>query len=197
MLDIVNRNISYSNKIINDLLDYSKDVKLDLAEATPRSTVRDALSLVQLPRRVRFIDLTQSVPYIKADTEKLKRAFVNIIKNAVDAMPRKGRLTIRSRSSGPNVKFTFSDTGMGMSKNTMERLWTPLFTTKAKGMGFGLPICKRIIEAHGGSISVKSAIRKGTTFTVTLPIKPKTREEGGEGIWVKSPESSLLTMTRT
>jgi PAS domain S-box-containing protein len=197
MLDLVEKNISYSNKIINDLLDYSRDVKLDLTEATPQSIVKDALSLIQMPKHVRLIDLTQGVPKVKADIEKLKRAFVNIIKNAVDAMPRKGKLTIRSRSLGSNVEFAFSDTGMGMSKNTMERMWTPLFTTKAKGMGFGLPICKRVIEAHGGSISVKSTLRKGTTFTVTLPIEPKAREEGGEGIWVKPPESSLLTMTRT
>jgi signal transduction histidine kinase len=92
--------------------------------------------------------------------------------------------------------MTFSDTGIGMSKATLEKLWTPLFTTKAKGMGFGLAICKRFVEAHGGSISVKSALGKGTTFTVTIPIQPKIKE-GGEKIWMKPLESSLLTTTKT
>jgi hypothetical protein len=62
----------------------------------------------------------------------------------------------------------------------MEKIWTPFFTTKAKGMGLGLAICKRIVEAHGGSISVESTVGRGTTFTVIIPIKPKTQREYGE-----------------
>jgi signal transduction histidine kinase len=84
-----------------------------------------------------------------------------------------------------------------MSNETLNKIWTPLFTTKAKGMGFGLPICKRIIEAHAGSIEVKSVFRKGTQFTVTIPVEPRTKEEGGEDVWVKPLESSLLTTMKT
>jgi signal transduction histidine kinase len=142
------------------------------------------------------IDLTENKRKIKVDADKIKRIFINIIKNAVEAMPKGGTLTIKSKELNGNVEITFSDTGVGMSKGTLEKLWTPLFTTKAKGMGFGLPICKRFIEAHGGSISVKSTLRKGTTFTVTLPIEPKI-EKGGEKVWVKALESSLLTTTKT
>jgi signal transduction histidine kinase len=93
--------------------------------------------------------------------------------------------------------FTVSDTGIGMTEEVMKKLWTPLFTTKAKGMGLGLAICKRFVEAHGGTITVESAPEKGATFTVTLPIEPKIEEEGGEKIWVKTLESSLLTTTKT
>jgi len=196
MLELIEKNIVYSNKIINDLLDYSREMKLDLTENDPRSIIRDVLSLVEIPRRIGLVDLTESEPRMRVDVEKLKRAFANIIRNAVDAMPRNGTLTIKSGRLHGNLAFTFSDTGIGISKETLAKLWTPLFTTKAKGMGFGLPICKRIIEAHGGSISAKSVVKKGTTFTVTLPIEPKT-DEGGEKIWVKLPESSLLTTTRT
>jgi signal transduction histidine kinase len=110
-------------------------------------------------------------------------------------MPKGGTLAAKSRKSDGNLEFVFSDTGVGISKKTMDKLWTPLFTTKAKGMGFGLAICKRIIEAHGGSISVKSARGKGTTFNVTIPIKQKL--EGGEKIWVKPLESLLLTTMKT
>jgi signal transduction histidine kinase len=93
-----------------------------------------------------------------------------------------------------DLVFTFSDTGVGMSQEVLDKLWRPLFTTKAKGMGFGLPICKRIIEAHGGKISVESTVGKGSTFTIIIPIEPKV--DGGEQIWVKTPELSSLMTTK-
>jgi len=196
MVELIDKNIEYSNKIINDLLDYSKEIKLDLRKSDPESIIKKTLSLVEIPKNVQLIQLTENKPKVKVDVEKIKRAFANIVKNAVEAMPKGGKLTIKSRKLNGKVEFVFSDNGVGMSKKTLKNLWTPLFTTKAKGMGFGLPICKRVVEAHGGLISVKSALGKGTTFTVTVPIETKT-EEGGEKIWMKLPESSLSTMTRT
>jgi signal transduction histidine kinase len=196
MLTLIEGNIAYSNKIINDLLDYSREIELELAENDFKSIVKQALSLVEIPKNVRIVNLTENTPKINVDVGKIKRVFVNIIKNAVEAMPKGGTLTIESRKLDGRWEIVFSDTGGGMSKGTLEKLWTPLFTTKAKGMGFGLPVCKRFIEAHGGTISAKSTRRKGTTFTVTLPIEPKT-EKGGEKVWVKPLESSLLTMTKT
>ena len=195
MLDIIGKNIAYSNKIINDLLDYSREIKLDITETTPKSIIKEALSLVEIPKNVQVINLTEDKPKIKVDTAKIKRTFVNIFTNAVEAMPKGGTLTTKSRKSGGNVEFVFSDTGVGVSKKTIEKLWTPLFTTKAKGMGFGLAICKRNVEAHGGSISVRSSRGKGTTVTVTIPARIKL--EGGEKIWVKPLESSLLTTMKT
>lgn len=195
MIQLIEKNIAYSNKIINDLLDYSKEMKLDLTESSPKSIVKEALSLVQIPKKIKVVDLTRNKPRIWVDSGKMKRSFVNIIKNAVEAMPRGGTLTIGSRTQNGDFKILFSDTGIGISERTLRKLGTPLFTTKAKGMGFGLPISKRIIEAHEGSISVKSTLGKGSTFTVTVPIR--TKREGGEKAWVKTLESSLLTTTKT
>jgi len=177
-------------------LDYSREIELEVTVINPESIIKDALSIVEIPRNVKIIDLTENKPKINVDVEKIKRAFINIIKNAVEAMPKGGTLTIKSRKLNGNLEIVVSDTGSGMSKATLEKLWTPLFTTKAKGMGFGLSICKRFIEAHGGSISAKSTPRKGTIFTVKLPIEPKI-EKGGEKVWVKPLESSLLTMMKT
>jgi two-component system nitrogen regulation sensor histidine kinase NtrY len=109
-------------------------------------------------------------------------------------MPIGGTLTIKSRRINNNVQIAFADTGIGMSKQVLDKLWRPLFTTKAKGMGFGLPICKRVVEAHGGKISVESTVGKGTTFTITVPIEPKV--EGGEEIWMNVPESLSSTMMK-
>jgi PAS domain S-box-containing protein len=196
MLELIEDDIHYSNKIINDLLDYSRDIELELVERTPKAMVKDSLKAMTVPKNVYIRDLTKTVPKIMVDDSKMKRTFVNIVKNALDAMPNGGTLTITSLQSDDSVKFSFSDTGMGIGKETMSKLWTPLFTTKAKGMGFGLAISKRIVERHGGSIAVESTFGKGTTFTITIPLKPKN-EKGGEIIWVKPLESSLLTTTKT
>ena len=195
MLELIEKNIEHSKEIITDLMEYSKEIRLELTETTPKSIVRDALSLVEVPENAKVLDLTQSEPKIKMDVEKMKRVFSNLIKNAIDAMPIGGKLAITSRESNANMEIAFADTGIGMTKEIMEKIWTPFFTTKAKGMGLGLAICKRIVEAHGGSISVESIVGKGTTFTVTIPIKPKI-EEGGEKVWVNVPESLLSTTTK-
>jgi two-component system, sporulation sensor kinase E len=156
--------------------------------------MRDALSLVEVPNRIRVLDFTHEEPKITVDAERLKRVFINVIKNAIDAMPKGGSLTIKSKEKDSNVEITIADTGTGMPKDTIEKIWTPFFTTKAKGMGLGLPICKRIIEAHGGSILAESKLGKGTTFIITIPVSPKS--EGGEKAWINVPESLSSTMTR-
>jgi len=175
MLKLIERDVEYSNKIIEDLLEYSREIRLDLIESTPRSITDDALGLVKPPRNVTILNLTAVTPRMTVDVEKVKRAFLNIIKNAFDAMPQGGKLTITSAEANGNVKVEFADTGTGMGKAAMEKLWSGPFTTKAKGIGLGLPISKRIVEAHGGSISVESEVGRGTSFTVTLPIKPGAR----------------------
>jgi len=124
----------------------------------------------------------------------MKRVFVNLLKNSVDAMPNGGKIMIKTLELGTNIQFLFVDTGVGMTQETLDKLWTPLFTTKAKGMGFGLPICRRIIEAHAGTISMDSIFGKGTTSRITIPIKPEN--QGDIGIWLDSPESLLSTTTK-
>ncbi len=196
MLSLIEKNILHSNAIIGDLLDYSKELKLHFSESTPKAIIQETLSIVQIPRSIRLVNTTKAEPAMRVDCENLKRAFANIVGNALDALSRSGTLTIASRLSGKYVEFTFSDTGEGMTPQTIAEIWTPLFTTKAKGIGLGLPICKRIIEAHRGSMSVESKPKKGTTFTVRVPIEPDA-EKGGEELWARAPESSLLTTTRT
>jgi signal transduction histidine kinase len=193
MLQVVERSIEYSNKIINDLLEYSKEVKLELSETDPMTILAEVLSRVKVPGNVKTVNETRDEPRFKVDIEKMLRVFTNLTKNALDAMPNGGTMTIRSERDGNTAVFSFSDTGEGMSKETLAKLWTPLFTTKAKGMGFGLPICKRFVEGHGGRISAESEAGKGSTFTVVLPIEPN--EEGPES-WVNLPESAISTPSK-
>jgi len=194
MLEVIEKDVEYSDKIIGDLLEYSREIRLELTETTTKSILKDALSLIKVPESVQILELTENEPEIKIDNDKMKRVFVNIIRNAIDAMSEGGRLTIKSGETNGNLEISFADSGVGMSKETMEKLWTPLFTTKAKGIGLGLSICKRIVEAHGGKISVESEIGKGTTITIAIPVKPKT--ESGEELWVDVPKPTWSPRTK-
>ena len=180
--------------LLRTLLDYSREMKLNFVETTPKALLKEALSTLRIPRKIVIADETADDP-ITVDKERMKRVFVNIIKNAIAAVPKGGKLTISSRKTDSAVEISFTDTGVGMSKEVSEKLWTPFFTTKAKGLGLGLPICKRIVEAHDGKITVKSVLNKSTTFTVTVPVKPEMEKEE-EKLWVRVPESSLLMTTK-
>jgi signal transduction histidine kinase len=170
MLKIIEEDVKYSEKIVKDLLDYSKAYKLDMQEATPRELVWDSLSLVVVPEKIVLSDCTTDEPVLMVDKASIKRVFVNILSNAVDAMPDGGALEISCQVLDGFACFVFSDAGLGMTAETQEKLFQPLFTTKAKGMGFGLSICKRIIDAHGGKIIVESVEGVGSTFKVYLPL---------------------------
>jgi PAS domain S-box-containing protein len=170
MFESIDKSIGYSDKIINDLLDYSREIRLDLAPVTPKMLLKESLMLLAVPEDVYLVDETSDQLGFYADSVKVCRAFVNVIKNAVDAMPEGGRLVVKSEVVGEFVVFSFKDSGLGMSVETLDRLWSPLFTTKAKGMGFGLAICRRFVEAHGGCVSVDSVVGEGTTVRVDLPL---------------------------
>jgi signal transduction histidine kinase len=173
MLQLIQEDIRRSDKIINDLVEYSKEPHLEPSQTNMKLITEDALAEVKFPKGIRVVNSTKKQPAMMLDTDKMRRVFVNIIQNAVDAMPNGGTLTIASTRSGDNVRITFRDTGEGMTEKTLAKLWSPLFTTKAKGMGFGLPIAKRLVEEHGGSIAVESKPSKGSTFTLKLPLVQK------------------------
>ncbi|MCW4030261.1 MAG: PAS domain S-box protein [Candidatus Bathyarchaeota archaeon] len=173
MFESIDKSIVYANKIITDLVDYSSEIQLDLKTTTPRNLVRDALIYNEIPQDVTVENHTQDVPTLRVDESRICRGFANIIKNAFDAMPEGGTLEIASQQIGESVVFTFKDTGHGMTAETLSKLWGPLFTTKAKGMGFGLAICKRNVEAHNGTVRAESVPSLGTTIQIQLPIQPK------------------------
>ena len=177
MLELIDKDIQYSNKIINDLLDFSRDIRLARAKTSIKYLVKETLAKMKIPRKVKIIDLTKKDCKIFVDAGQMNRVFENIVKNAIDAMPRGGQLEIKSEKMNNMLKVTFCDTGVGISQENLSRLGSPLFTTKAKGVGMGLAICKRLTEAHGGSLSIDSKEKVGTCVTVTLPIDVEERPE--------------------
>jgi PAS domain S-box-containing protein len=170
MFDSIDESINYSDKIVNDLIDYSSEIHLYLENVTPNALLKGALELMPPPQHVTVLDETEEVTSFKVDVDLMRRGFANIIKNAFDAMPNGGKLVISNQKIGEAVVFCFRDSGDGMTQETLAKLWTPLFTTKAKGMGFGLAICKRTVEAHGGKISCESILGEGTMVKVELPL---------------------------
>ena len=123
-----------------------------------------------MPGNVQVVNEASDSFSFLVDSGKIERVFSNLIKNSFDAMPNGGKLTISTKKVNDLVEVDFSDSGIGMSKEVLDKLWLPFFTTKAKGMGVGLSITKRIIDAHEGRIEVQSAVGKGTCFAVFLPI---------------------------
>ena len=177
MLEIIDRCVGHSNKIINDLLDYSREMRLERKETSIDKLLVQALAMVQIPKKVTVVKHIPDVSKLMVDPDKLERVFINLVKNAVDAMPDGGLISIICREENNYLELSFTDTGMGIPDEALPKLFSPLSTTKAQGMGFGLAICKRIVEAHGGTISFKTAKGKGTTFTVTLPVETAKKLE--------------------
>lgn len=175
MLKIIEENVAYSNKILSDLQDYSKEVKLELKETSVKALLKDGLSSLTVPSNIQVIDKTKDCHRLMADVNKMKRVFINIIKNAVEAMPKGGKLTVISKRKKDKIEISFSDTGIGIPPDVLAKVGKPLVTTKAKGMGFGLAICNRIIEAHKGKLSIESEPSKGTTVKIKLPIAQNSK----------------------
>jgi sensor domain CHASE-containing protein len=195
MVETIEKAIAHSDRIISDLLKYAEEMKLDVFETEPKSMLSGVLSHVKVPSNVTILDKTHETPRIKCDQEKMKTVFAKLIENAFDAMPNGGMLTVESTDVKEGVAISFSDTGVGIPSEVMTKIWSPLFTTKAKGMGLGLTICKRIVEAHGGTISAESSVEKGSIFTITIPSNPRIKQEDSE-IFMAIPEHPLSTLEK-
>lgn len=190
MLNIIERDIERSDKIINDLIEYSSDIYLETEKCSPQSLLRGALSKFQVPENIKVLNHALDEPMMFADVSKIERVFTIIIKNAVEAMPNGGTLEIKSTQEDSKVQVAFIDMGEGISEELLPKIFSPLLTTKAQGMGFSLAICKRIVDSHEGKIEVKSVLGKGTTFKVTLPIKPKIQQEDQKAL-ISKPDPLL------
>jgi two-component system NtrC family sensor kinase len=138
--------------------------------------LRSSVNLISHQKRgneIEFIvELSDDLPLVNADSGQLQQAVIALATNAVDAMPNGGKLTLRASASPRAVAIEIEDTGMGIPVDHMSKVFEPFFTTKevGKGTGLGLAVCYGIITDHGGRVSVRSNVGKGTTFTILLPI---------------------------
>jgi signal transduction histidine kinase len=170
-LDIIDEEVNSANKVITDLLGFSRVAKPTVAPANIAGIIEDALRYTPVPENIKLTkDINNNLPMVMVDGEQIKQVFLNIALNALQAMGEKGgRLDIRARDRGKFVEVEFIDSGGGIPDEIKDKIFDPLFTTKAKGVGLGLSVCKTIMERHEGDIKVKSQAGKGTTFTISLP----------------------------
>jgi PAS domain S-box-containing protein len=168
----IEKNIDYINKIVQDLQDYARPLNPNPGEADLNLTIQKLLQKNGIPANVNVsVKVEDEARKIVADADYLNRILYNLITNSVQAMPKGGKLTITASKDANNVTINVKDTGVGIPEDVKGKLFTPMFTTKSKGQGFGLPVVKRMTESLGGTVSFESQEGKGTTFTIRLPIK--------------------------
>jgi PAS domain S-box-containing protein len=168
-LDSIENNISYINKIIADLQDYSRSVNPEYINLNLNDLIINVLESITVPANIDVVFEIGSAIRLKSDPTLITRILTNLIINAIQAMPNGGKLIISDYRIGNKVSIKITDTGMGISQHVKAQLFTPMFTTKAKGQGLGLAVAKRLVEALKGKISFESQEGKGTTFTIILP----------------------------
>jgi len=171
-LDRIKSSVRSSTSIIESLLNLTRMEEPRLGRLDLIAIISDAIATSKVPGEVNVIRNfpEQEVP-LNADGEQLRMAFKNIIKNAVEAMDGQGTLSVTAHTNADGkAEVSFADSGSGITTENLERVFQPLFSTKAKGIGFGLSIVMAIIEKHGGTIEAKSEPGKGANIIIRLPL---------------------------
>jgi signal transduction histidine kinase len=169
-LEEIEKNVDYFNKIVQDLQDYARPLNPQPEEADLKLIIEKLLTKNRLPKSIKVsFRVEDEARRIFADSYYLNRILNNLVTNSVQAMPKGGKLTIHACKEVDEVVITVKDTVIGIPEAIKSKMFTPMFTTKAKGQGFGLPVVKRMTDALGGTVSFESQEGKGTTFMVRLP----------------------------
>ena len=171
-INIMDEEISSSNKIITDLLGFSRVGKPSVLPTRIEKIIEDALSRVTIPENIELIEkLDSDLTEVEVDPDQIQQVLVNMMTNAIQAMTEGGKLTVGARQNAKFLDIEITDTGAGIPQESVDKIFEPLFTTRAKGIGLGLAVSKSIIDRHGGHVEVKSKVGKGTTFNIKLPLK--------------------------
>ena len=166
----IEEQISYMDKIVSDLQTFMKPVEAKMEIINLESLITALLAQTDFPKNIQASTQIDDKLIVNADAQLLKRVLINLVTNAVQAMPDGGELIIKARTNDKKqIQIIVEDTGTGIPEEIKSKIFTPLFTTKSKGQGFGLAVCKRVIEAQGGTITFESEVGKGTKFIIELP----------------------------
>jgi PAS domain S-box-containing protein len=172
----IERNIDYINKIVLDLQDYARPLTPTSRETKIENLCRDVLLKINIPKNIKTsFKAEEEIQVIMTDPDLLKRIIYNLVLNAVQAMPKGGKLSIYAHNNEGGLVIEVQDTGEGILDEVKNRLFTPMFTTKSKGQGFGLAVVKRVTEALNGTVSFETELGKGTKFIIRIPLTQTTK----------------------
>lgn len=174
-LNIIEKESMRARDIVRELLHFARKRPLQLTEVDINQILKEAVLLEESQAKMSRVELSEeygNLPRTVGDPNQLKQVFINIMSNAVSAMPKGGRLSIKTLQIGEHIEVIFTDNGYGIPKELLRKIFEPFFTTKKdKGTGLGLSISYRIVQDHGGGIDVESNEGQGSKFTIRLPIK--------------------------
>jgi len=173
-LQLCSRELKRMQGLISDILEFNRPRAPHVAAVAMPAVLKDAMGVLRPHIEAQGIEVRSQVPErlppLQGDSAQLTRVFTNLLSNAVQAMPDGGRLDVEVVANNGQVQVAIHDTGSGMDDDTQQKLFTPFFTTKPRGIGLGLVVAKQLVEAHRGTIEVESQPGQGTTFRVLLPI---------------------------
>jgi PAS domain S-box-containing protein len=174
-LDIIKHEIDISTRIISDLLDFARSSPPRQIAVSVPELIEESLARCSYPDTVDLrCHIPEALPLLRVDPLQMRQVIQNLIANAVQAMPDGGALQVAARlvpAPAALIEISVEDTGEGISQENLKKLFQPLFTTRAKGIGLGLTICRNLTESNGGRIEVESEIGKGTRFALLLPME--------------------------
>jgi signal transduction histidine kinase len=167
----VEQQVGLADRVITTLVNFARLPVPDLQPMSISDCIEQAMQTSQMPSNIETeLRIPENLPPVIADADQIRIVFSNLIRNARDAMPGDGRLTIVGRATGSHVEVDIIDTGHGISPEHMVQIQEPLFSTKSRGLGLGLAIARSILDKNKGSLRVASEPDRGSTFTVQLPV---------------------------
>jgi signal transduction histidine kinase len=175
LTDVIVQEANRLNKIVTDFLNFARPQAPNLMPCKVDEVIEMNLTFLAPEINKNGYEIykrfASDLPAIQADPGLLYQAFLNILINAMQAMPEGGTIRIELSANGNTMTILFGDEGPGIPDEALNKIWEPFFTTKDKGSGLGLPIVKKIIEGHGGTIEIENGLDKGIQVTVTLPVE--------------------------
>ncbi|MFH1690821.1 MAG: ATP-binding protein [Candidatus Eisenbacteria bacterium] len=188
---IILEEVTRLEQILREQLTLERHLQPVLAPVEINQIIKDVRKLLShgmLSSRIRLIgSLADGLPVTMGDANQLKQVFLNVISNSIQSMPDGGTIEISSEQSGQTIVVTVHDNGPGIPKEIMSKLFVPFFTTRKAGSGLGMAVTRRIMENHGGSVSVDSEMGKGTTVSLLIPIVRSTPEVEHRALYGDSP----------